>query len=54
MTEKEVLRLRQQSLDAQETITAERAQLITRFFMPVTRHADYLSRYSGHVLSNTC
>ena len=28
MTER-VLRLRQQSLDAQETITAERAQLIT-------------------------
>ena len=31
MTER-VLRLRQQSLDAQETITAERAQLITRFY----------------------
>jgi len=31
MTER-VMRLREQSLNATETITAERAQLITRFY----------------------
>lgn len=40
MTER-VMRLRQQSMDATETITAERAQLITRFY--ASRHSVGLS-----------
>jgi formate C-acetyltransferase len=57
MTER-VLRLREQSLDAQETITAERAHLITRFYesdaarglsAPVLRARafEYLLRYKA-------
>ncbi len=57
MTER-VLRLREQSLNAKETITAERAQLITRFYnsdaarglsVPVTRARafEYLLRHKA-------